>query len=382
MKSVLSLSCSLLCMLMLSSCFKEEAANTECDITMAYVHCDKPEELFYNNTDTMVNVLYTATDINFSVRRKADLTALAPRFIITSGATITPASGSIQDFSNGPVTYTVTSEDGEWSRKYKVSFNPVIHTAKDTLEFNFENFHLDSKDKYYIWCERHEDEQMYDDWATGNAGFGLSNGSAAALDYPTVPIDNGYEGKGVKLVTRSTGAFGQMVKMPLAAGNLFLGYFDLSQALKDACKATSFGLPFLKKPKQFSGYYKYKPGEKFQNKDQSIVEGKVDQAAIYAILYRNHDSDGQFISLNGDNVQTSEQIVAKAIVTDIPATDDWTEFKVDFNFIDSFDIDILESRGYSLAIVFSSSSDGAFFQGAIGSTLQIDNVRIVCETIQ
>ena len=330
----------------------------------------------------MVNVLYTATDINFSVRRKADLTALAPRFVITSGATITPASGSIQDFSNGPVTYTVTSEDGEWSRKYKVSFNPVIHTAKDTLEFNFENFHLDSKDKYYIWCERHEDEQMYDDWATGNAGFGLSNGSAVALDYPTVPIDNGYEGKGVKLVTRSTGAFGQMVKMPLAAGNLFLGYFDLSQALKDACKATSFGLPFLKKPKQFSGYYKYKPGEKFQNKDQSIVEGKVDQAAIYAILYRNHDSDGQFISLNGDNVQTSEQIVAKAIVTDIPATDDWTEFKVDFNFIDSFDIDILESRGYSLAIVFSSSSDGAFFQGAIGSTLQIDNVRIVCETIQ
>ena len=368
--------------LALSSCFKDEAPNAECDIIEASLHVDNPTDIFYNPTDTLVRVLYTDDNISFSVRRKADLTSLAPTFRITDGATISPASGSVHDFSKGPVIYTVTSEDKEWSRSYKVSFIPVIRTSKDTLSFNFEDYHLDSKDKYYIWCEEHEDDNMYDDWATGNAGYGLTNGSAGPEAYPSTVLDEGYEGKGVKLVTCSTGPFGQMVKLPLAAGNLFLGTFDMSIALKTPRLATGFGLPFDKKPKTFTGYYKYTPGEKFQNKDESIVEGKVDEASVYAILYRNHDEDGNPVVLNGDNVQTSPLIVAKAIAANIVPTDKWTEFTVDFSYLEDFDLDLLENRGYNLAVVFSSSADGAFFQGAIGSTLCIDNVKIICETVE
>lgn len=368
--------------LALSSCFKDEAPNAECDIIEASLHVDNPTDIFYNPTDTLVRVLYTDDNISFSVRRKADLTALAPTFRITDGATISPASGSVHDFSKGPVVYTVTSEDKEWSRSYKVSFIPVIRTSKDTLSFNFEDYHLDSKDKYYIWCEEHEDGNMYDDWATGNAGYGLTNGSAGPEAYPSTVLDEGYEGKGVKLVTCSTGPFGQMVKLPLAAGNLFLGTFDMSIALKTPRLATGFGLPFDKKPKTFTGYYKYTPGEKFQNKDESIVEGKVDKASVYAILYRNHDEDGNPVVLNGDNVQTSPLIVAKAIAANIVPTDKWTQFTVDFSYLEDFDLDLLENRGYNLAVVFSSSADGAFFQGAIGSTLCIDNVKIICETVE
>ena len=368
--------------LALSSCFKDEAPNAECDIIEASLHVDNPTDIFYNPTDTLVRVLYTDDNISFSVRRKADLTSLAPTFRITDGANISPASGSVHDFSKGPVIYTVTSEDKEWSRSYKVSFIPVIRTSKDTLSFNFEDYHLDSKDKYYIWCEEHEDGNMYDDWATGNAGYGLTNGSAGPEAYPSTVLDEGYEGKGVKLVTCSTGPFGQMVKLPLAAGNLFLGTFDMSIALKTPRLATGFGLPFDKKPKTFTGYYKYKPGENFQNKDESIVEGKVDEASVYAILYRNHDEDGNPVVLNGDNVQTSPLIVAKAIAANIVPTDKWTEFTVDFSYLEDFDLDLLENRGYNLAVVFSSSADGAFFQGAIGSTLCIDNVKIICETVE
>ena len=368
--------------LALSSCFKDEAPNAECDIIEASLHVNNPTDIFYNPTDTLVRVLYTDDNISFSVRRKADLTSLAPTFRITDGATISPASGSVHDFSNGPVIYTVTSEDKEWSRSYKVSFIPVIRTSKDTLSFNFEDYHLDSKDKYYIWCEKHEDGNMYDDWATGNAGYGLTNGSAGPEAYPSTVLDEGYEGKGVKLVTCSTGPFGQMVKLPLAAGNLFLGTFDMSIALKTPRLATGFGLPFDKKPKTFTGYYKYKPGEKFQNKDESIVEGKVDEASVAAILYRTHDEDGNPVVLNGDNVQTSPLIVAKAIAANIVPTDKWTQFTVDFSYLEDFDLDLLENRGYNLAVVFSSSADGAFFQGAIGSTLCIDNVKIICETVE
>ncbi|MBR5029988.1 MAG: PCMD domain-containing protein, partial [Muribaculaceae bacterium] len=34
---------------------------------------------------------------------------------------------------------------------------------------------------------------------------------------------------------------------------------------------------------------------------------------------------------------------------------------------------------YSLTIVFSSSIEGATFEGAIGSTLKVDKVQLTCE---
>ena len=58
-------------------------------------------------------------------------------------------------------------------------------------------------------------------------------------DYPTVQVANGFRGKGVKLETRDTGSFGAMVKMYIAAGNLFIGTFEVGNALTDPRKATN-----------------------------------------------------------------------------------------------------------------------------------------------
>ena len=41
-----------------------------------------------------------------------DLTALTPTITLSEGATVSPASGEAQDFSEGGVTYTVTAQDG------------------------------------------------------------------------------------------------------------------------------------------------------------------------------------------------------------------------------------------------------------------------------
>ena len=73
---------------------------------------------------------------------------------------------------------------------------------------------------------------------------------------------------------------------------------------------------------------------------------------------------------------------ANTFVPELPETDQWTEFKVDFTYVKDFDLDILDQRGYNLAVVFSSSIDGAYFQGAVGSTLDIDQVRLICETVE
>ena len=83
--------------------------------------------------------------------------------------------------------------------------------------------------------------------------------------------------------------------------------------------------------------------------------------------------------LDGTNVKTSNLIVAMADLDYVAPTDSWTEFDIEFNYTAAPDLDLLANRGYSLALVFSSSKKGDSFIGAVGSRLLIDKVRIVCE---
>ena len=89
--------------------------------------------------------------------------------------------------------------------------------------------------------DKNDDGTLANNWATGNPGFFMSRSSAKPDQYPTVPVEQGYDGACVKLTTSDTGQFGATAKMPIAAGNLFIGKFDAGQALKDAMKTTQFG---------------------------------------------------------------------------------------------------------------------------------------------
>lgn len=368
----------------ITSCFKEEPLNAECDIEKAWIHYDNPQENTWNLSDTTIKVYSSENTITFKVKPGTDRTSLAPMFTTTEGATITPESGTVRNFTNGPLAYTVTSQDKNWQRIYNVAFAEEHRTVRDTIAYDFERVFLftdpQTKKQYYKWSDLKEDGTEANNWASGNGGFSMASPSAKADEYPTTPTDDGYDGKGVKLTTTKTGPLGQGSRMPMAAGNLFLGSFITQTALIDALRSTHFGLPFDKKPVKFTGYYKYFPGEKFQDRYGNIEEGRVDKGAIYAILYKNHDNDGNPIVLYGDNVQTSGQIVAKAIMPEVRPTPEWTEFDISFDYYENeVDMNDINNFKYNLAIVFSSSDQGAYFQGAIGSTLYIDKVKIICE---
>ena len=111
------------------------------------------------------------------------------------------------------------------------------------------------------------------------------------------------------------------------------------------------------------------------------ILGDVYAVLIYAVLYINHDEQGNPYTLYGDNVLSSENIVLMARVPNVERTDGWTYFELEFEPRNGkeIDLDLLNNFGYSLAVVFTSSIDGAYFQGAENSTLLIDQVRIVCE---
>ena len=365
---------------LLSSCFKEELPNTECDIEKMFLRVKSPGNFFSNLSDSIKDIPFSDSTLVLKVKETADVTALTPRFQITPGATISPMSGSKQDFSRGPVVYTVTSENGVWSRQYRISIIPSGKTMVEEMKFDFEDFALESaKQQYYIWRHVGADGASPFEWATGNAGFGISMGSAPAMEYPSVPDSDGYEGSAIRLTTRSTGPLGSMVGKRIAAGNLFLGAFDSSSALVDAMKATRMGMPFDLKPIQVSGYYQYRPGAEFQDKSGKVIAGKKDQACIYAVFYRNHDEEGNPIVLFGDNVKTSNQIVGMGEVDITQTTTSWTKFEFQLKYTKEVDPEHLKNRGYSLALVFTSSSKGDLFEGAIGSELKVDKVTLISE---
>ena len=250
-------------------------------------------------------------------------------------------------------------------------------SEKKIIEFNFEDHRLDDGGKYSIWLNNDD----VDYWASGNPGFKLSKSTAKPDEYPTIVDENGYAGDAVTLVTRSTGLFGEMVGMPIAAGNLFVGSFDVSQALKDALAATLFGKPFMYRPMRIKFMAKYKPGDKYKRKSTE-VSGMVDYPDMYAVLYKNTDADGNSVTLRGDDGKTNPNIVARAFVSETEAkkisADKWTEVNIPFEYLEKIDEDRLKNRGYNFAIVFTSSFAGGEFSGAVGSTFTIDEVRLIC----
>lgn len=373
------------CALLATSCIKDEPLNSECDIEVCKVHHEASDTIFYALSDTLQKVSSVDTVINFYTRSRInpqDLSQVRVTFDLTPGATITPASGSVQDFSQGGVVYTVVSEDKLWSRTYKVRFLPRAVLNPD---FDFENVELEQpRERFYIWFAYDQNQKRQDLWATGNSGFALSRSSAKPHEYPSVMLEQGVSGKGVKLETCSTGAFGAMVNMRIAAGNLFLGSFDTQNALTDAMKATRFGVPVNRKPVRFTGYYKFQPGEKFQDRYGIEVPGRVDAPDAYAVLYKNTDENGLPVTLYGDDVLTNENIVAIARVpefkvTGISDTSNWEYFDFPLEYKQELDMVRLSNLGYNLAVVFTSSIEGATFCGAVGSTLLIDESAIIYE---
>ena len=276
---------------------------------------------------------------------------------------------------------TVTSEDGTNEANYTLRVNTT--DLSDCTEYSFEE--LKQTSPYHILYLTTESDIMQ--WASGNPGFEISGMANNATDYPTVQADNGVSGKCVKLTTRDTGNFGKPIGMPIAAGNLFIGSFDVQNAVQHPLEATNFGFPFNKKPLKMTGYYKYKAGETFTDEDKNPVAGRTDMGDIYAALYEaptsNYSLDGDLFPLNG---KMDEHIVSLARIgkdgnPNMTETDEWTRFELTFqpqNEKQINEADLKEGK-YKLAVVFTSSIEGAYFRGAIGSELCIDEVEIIYE---
>ena len=358
-------------LLSVSACIQDEALNVEAAIDAC------------NGKSIQLSTIdHTNKEIEVYVLADTDVSAQELNFTLADGATIKADESENNDnppyfdFSNSTTrSFTVTSDDGHVKTTYTVRINKLDLPTS----FSFENLKQnDSYDILYV-----SDKQGILEWASGNPGFQLCGMALSAEDYPTVMVENGgIKGNYVKLTTRSTGNFGSAIGMPIAAGNLFIGSFDLSSALTNAPAATHFGVQFYKTPIRLKGYYKFKRGDVYTEKGETVSD-KQDSFDIYAILYEAEDNS---FMLNGSNALTDPSIVLMARIdqADAVETDTWKAFDLPFESRNGKTVDTqMQADGkYKLGIVFSSSINGAYFKGAVGSTLQIDEVELICEEDQ
>lgn len=378
--------------LAITSCIQDEGLNVEAAIDGC------------NGSNIQLSTINTySKTVSIYVSKATDLSTLEIQFELPEGADIEPVDAAANDhapkydFSNSKVPVTSEQTLEQYQRKFRVTSESrtteavyMITVIKSELptEYHFENIE-DGNNKYHIFYEFNLQKAEMLQWASGNPGFNLTGMARSPLDYITIQ-SQGYMGKGAKLETKSTGSFGAGVSMPIAAGNLFIGSFEVGNALKDAMKATKFGFPFYKHPTRLSGYYKFKPGTDYTSytlgsdgKKNFFIDASMngkDKGDIYAVLY---EADNVEDFLDGYNSLNSPKIVSLARIKseDVKETSEWTSFDLPFVLQNNKTINdnMLAAGKYKLAIVFSSSVEGAAFKGSVGSTLWIDEVTIHCE---
>ncbi len=349
--------------LLFNSCIREEAPNMEADI----------ESVTIANAENLLQIdpVVDGNNITFRIKAFSGSYKFAPIFNLSDGATISPASGTELDFTQ-PQTYTVTSQNGAWSRQYVVSF--IADENSFITNYSFENVEIDATNKYHKFYDFLSNGQKIYNWSSGNEGFSLVNSGGAANTYPTLQIADGYSGKGVRMVTRSTGWLGSIFGTPIAAGNLFLGTFSLN--IGNTLKSTRFGIPYSynKAPKAITGYFKYSAGATFIKKVASTLTK--DTWNAYAFLFEKSSANNY---ITGDHNFADPRIVSIAKLKDADRKEasQWTRFEIPFELVSGKSFD--PTKEYMFAIVFTSSIEGDKYNGAVGSTLDIDEVQIITE---
>lgn len=133
----------------------------------------------------------------------------------------------------------------------------------------------------------------------------------------------------------------------LMAGTLATGIFEPD--LENPVKSLRQGVPFTSRPKAFSGYYKYLP----------VAE---DSCKLYALLSKWDHS-----------AQKRDTVAYAGLPPLANYPSEYTKFTFDFDYyMQGIDPD-------TLIMIMVSSAEGDAFIGGVGSTLYVDELRLIYE---
>lgn len=260
-------------------------------------------------------------------------------------------------------TFTVTAQNGEqrtWT--IETDYQPQLQNS---------NFELWSN--YYTPTPKGIKGSPY--WATANMTSPVQ--VIGTTETESMPG----QGKAAQLKTSSTVG-------KLASGSLFIGWFDSSNPLgnlNDPRVMTFMGMPFSasRKIKGFEVDVNYHPGDGAASDGGSLaIELLMQDNLSQPLEYHPAGSDGvPHAKNNAVKVAGGKEIVA--IQAGTLATGDTPTKVVKDGVWETIFVPLSYTGAYPqythMTVVFASSSKGDSFVGSVGSTLKIDNVRLIYE---
>ena len=276
---------------------------------------------------------------------------ITPMFSISSGARIFPESGvsvTLEE-EESLALYVVTAEDGSTSEWF------VGVRGNQLPNFDFENWYEETGLNSQPYMEPGNSAET-SVWSTANKGTSIYG------IYGTEPLKMGNN----TLVQITTGENNQV---PVAAGTIFTGRFDIQLAISnpnDPSNATDFGTPFPFRPAAARFDYSYKAGPDYIKGtliDPNNIFGGFtieqlpgsDQLRVYVIMDifegENRTEIGRGVLETGNS-----DVISKVVVPIVYTSD---------------------QNPTHITLMFTSSKDGNFFTGAVGSTLIVDNVELL-----
>jgi Putative carbohydrate metabolism domain len=297
--------------------------------------------------------------IVITVSAEAQLTSLkAIEISASTFAKVSPAIGEAQDFTS-PVTYTVIAEDGS-TAEYTVT------VKQEGSEPQLDNTSFDT---WYTTPKGYQEPGLDANsiWATGNAG-------TVTLGSPNVtPLEIIANDRAAKLVTLDLGNLAGVLGQRMGAGSLFTGKFQLDIA--NPLNSTKFGIPFTARPKKFSVKYAYSPGSPYLNKNGQTL-AKKDSCDVYVLLENREGAEVKRVATGWfrsgeekiDQFYTiTVDLVYGTLGANVPA------YQKPANGL----YGAANEKVTHLTVVFSSSYNGALFEGGTNSTLVVNDFNLI-----
>ncbi len=302
----------------------------------------------------LIRITMPGNTVNFNLRPE--------RIQVSNFARLSPDSTLARDFSD-TLTYDVLAEDGS-----KKTYTILVEVESSTPQLIHSDFNTWYTANYSSGtCQELGSSATSTIWASGNEGvltFSLAN---------TSPENLGNANYAVRLETKDLGSLAAIAGTRMAAGSIFTGDFVLNIANPTASPV--FGIEYTKKPISFTIDYKYAPGTPYKDGQGNTIAGGLDSCDIYLLL-EDRSNPNSIKRIATANFRTGATVTT------------WTSTTVDLIY------GALPNNYYSnmfpsnnlygsatdtpthITFVATSSAQGFFFKGGVGSVLQVDNLRL------
>lgn len=310
----------------------------------------------------------TRATINGKIRSGKTPTVEYRKESETSWSTVPPANVST---SGNTFSATLTGLSASTTYKYRISIDGSAgseQTFTTAAATPLENGTMEE------WSQ---DGKQWNPWAAGKDAFwGTGNKGSSILSSIgniTSPTDESVSGKAAYLESKDAW-------LKLAAGNLFIGDFDLD----GTNGLLHFGRPFTSFPTALRLYYKYTPaiisivGSSIEETLPSSLKNMVGQSDLFHIYIALSDKSEPYeIRNNPDKRQLFDpndaNIIAYGEYTSSEPVTSYKELEIP-----------LEYRATNrtpkyIIIVASSSKYGDYYLGGVGSKLWLDEMELVYE---